>query len=645
MPRCGPLGRCDEYEVRNPSFYDHGKVIARTMSTSSLSKVRLDFLRNSLADRYAMEAFLGKGAFASVYLIHNRRLERLEALKVLSETHDGNTNLARRFVEEAKLVASLDHPNIVKVYDYGEVDGIIWCAMQYIDGPTLRDEITERHRFEPRAAASLVLPLLDALDYSHARGVVHRDIKPSNIILDRRGRPFLMDFGIAKSLQSTTRTLTGSIMGTPLYIAPEHVAGESTDGRSDLYSLSTTLYEMIAGVTPFDSRNVMQAMMRRLEENPEPLSTHRPDIEPRLEELILRGLARDRDSRFSTAGRMRRALFDEIGSDWERAKFPPLAEAPRHQKLEADSTVPVLPPTEISPADSRGHASPPPALSPPAKDLASPDTPTTLIQRREQGQNRRGWPLVFGFILLPLLGFLAWAIIDETAGSSSSARRDQAETPAPSSAAPPLGRVNTGSPSESPVAASPELPKNTARTEDSGPPEDTELRHSSAPEEALEETAKGSGPAAEEAGAVASPSPSQPAIDRPSQPAARQKAVSTDQPPRDAPPTRVLPPPRQAVTPPRILSQVEPSLDTEDAALCAGTSVVLTLKVDTVGQVSSTKVLRGVGARCDQAAKEAAFGYRFRPALDQEGNPIGGSVTLNVQFAAPNTAATSPGDQ
>ena len=197
------------------------------MPSNDPTDFRLNHLRQALGDRYEFEAFLGRGAFAAVYLVRNLQLGRFEALKVMSEAHDGDREFTRRFVEEAKLVASLDHPNIVKVYDFGEADGMTWYAMQYIDGPTLRAEINERLRLDPSAVARLAIPLLDALHYSHGQGVVHRDIKPSNVILDQRGRPYVMDFGIAKSAASALKTMTGSILGTPVYISPRTDVGRN----------------------------------------------------------------------------------------------------------------------------------------------------------------------------------------------------------------------------------------------------------------------------------------------------------------------------------------------------------------------------------------------------------------------------------
>ncbi len=303
--------------------------------TNKARQLRLSLLHQILGDRYQLKAYLGRGAFATVYLARNRHLERFEAIKVLSETLD-DRRLARRFVEEAKVVASLDHPNIVKVYDYGEVDGILWCAMQYVDGPTLRAELRTRGQIEQQQAIRLVLPLLEGLEHSHRHGIVHRDVKPSNILLSSEGRPYLMDFGIAKSTHGGLRTMTGNVLGTPHYIAPEQVAGGQIDGRADLYAISATLYELLSGRPPFSGETAVQTMLKRLKQDPEPLASLLPQVDPRLEAVVRRGLARDARKRFASAAEMHHhlAALQSASSD---NILVPRARAPQRRSTEINS--------------------------------------------------------------------------------------------------------------------------------------------------------------------------------------------------------------------------------------------------------------------------------------------------------------------
>src|SRR5512146_1418721 len=172
-------------------------------------------LQELLSGRYRIDGELGRGGFATVYRVWNVRLGRAEALKVLAPGHQADEDFPRRFMQEVRLAASLEHPSIVKVYDFGEAPGIYWYSMQLVDGRTLSGRLRQEGAIPEAEAARIAVPLLDALAYSHARGIVHRDIKPENVILDAEGRPYLMDFGIAKSQGSLDKTKQGFVMGTP----------------------------------------------------------------------------------------------------------------------------------------------------------------------------------------------------------------------------------------------------------------------------------------------------------------------------------------------------------------------------------------------------------------------------------------------
>ena len=246
-------------------------------------------LKELLADRYRIDRELGRGGFATVYQVWNPRLERSEALKVLAPGHQVDEDFSRRFTQEVRLAAALEHPSIVKVYDFGETGGIYWYSMQLVEGRTLSGEVRERGPLRERETARIAIPLLEALEYSHARGIVHRDIKPENIILDREGRPFLMDFGIAKSAGSLVKTQTGFLLGTPAYVAPEQAQGKKLDGRADLYALGVTLYKTVSGAYPFEASDPLQAVILRLTQPPRPLAEARPGDRP--------GLRRDRHAR------------------------------------------------------------------------------------------------------------------------------------------------------------------------------------------------------------------------------------------------------------------------------------------------------------------------------------------------------------
>ena len=181
--------------------------------------------------------------------------------------------------------------------------------MQYIEGPTLDAVAHSRGQLSDREVTTIAVPLLDALDYIHRRGIVHRDVKPGNIILDASGRPYLMDFGIAKTADSLKRTQTGVMVGTPAYLPPEVVAGAEPDGRSDIYSLGVTFYELVTGKMPFPCETTVQAIFSRLHSEPVPLAEHREGLNPDFQAIIMRSLERDPAKRFSTAADMRDGLL------------------------------------------------------------------------------------------------------------------------------------------------------------------------------------------------------------------------------------------------------------------------------------------------------------------------------------------------
>lgn len=283
------------------------------------AEARLAHLMSRLGDRYEFQSRLGQGGAGTVYEVLNRALGRREALKVLSESLGGDG--AARFVNEAKISASLDHPGIVKIHDVGQVDGRPWFSMQLVEGPTLSGLMEAGRRFDDEDLARLAIPLLEALAFSHAHGVIHRDIKPANILIGPHGRPILTDFGVAKTEENPLHTLTGHLLGTPAYASPEQALAEPVDARTDQYSLGITLYRVLAGRLPFTADQAIQTLVLRLKQDPEPLSLHRPDLDPGVTAVIMRALARDREARWPDATAMREALVaacEAVGLDWAR---------------------------------------------------------------------------------------------------------------------------------------------------------------------------------------------------------------------------------------------------------------------------------------------------------------------------------------
>src|SRR6266480_2686629 len=263
----------------------------------------VDTMINTLVDgRYRVLRKLGTGGMANVYLAEDQELGRRVAIKVLDDRHASDDQFVERFRREAKAAAALSHPNIVSIYDRGETDGTYYIAMEYLEGPNLK-ELVRQGTPSIRTAITFTREILSALRLAHRRGLVHRDIKPHNILVDAEGRLKVTDFGIARSGPSQM-TEVGSIIGTAQYLSPEQARGAPVDQRSDLYSIGIVLYEMLTGEVPFTGESPVEIAMRHLSDTPRPPSLLRPEIPPDLDMIVLRALAKNPEDRFQTAEEM-----------------------------------------------------------------------------------------------------------------------------------------------------------------------------------------------------------------------------------------------------------------------------------------------------------------------------------------------------
>lgn len=269
-------------------------------------------VREVLSPRYEFHSHLGRGGFASVWKVTNRRLGRVEALKVLADVRGEDAEFVERFTREAQIAAALDHPNIVRIHEFGCTDGIFWYSMQFVDGPTLADELRRGRTFSPGEVVEIVVQVLDALGVIHDRGVVHRDLKPANLVLDAAGRPYVMDFGIAKVDGPPGVTATGALMGTPAYLAPEALAGSPIDGRADLYALGVTAYEMLSGRLPYASVGTAHLLAERVLRAPLPLASAMPEVPPGLSRVVMQALSLRPEDRAQGAREMAAAWRDAL---------------------------------------------------------------------------------------------------------------------------------------------------------------------------------------------------------------------------------------------------------------------------------------------------------------------------------------------
>jgi serine/threonine protein kinase len=259
-------------------------------------------LENLQLGQYKLIEAIGHGGMATVYKAYQESLDRYVAVKVLHSNRD--PQFAARFKREARAIAAMQHHNILPIYDSGEQNGLLYFVMQYVDtGVTLHDMLGRP--IAPIEALRLIGHVLNALEYAHTRGVIHRDIKPANILMPSPTWALLADFGIAKLLNDSQHlTMTGFIIGTAAYMAPEQAAGKPIDARTDLYSLGVVLYEMLTGHVPFNAETPMGMLTMHVYEPPPPPRTFNPDISPLVEALLMRALEKDPNRRYQSAAEM-----------------------------------------------------------------------------------------------------------------------------------------------------------------------------------------------------------------------------------------------------------------------------------------------------------------------------------------------------
>src|SRR5512135_1629496 len=261
--------------------------------------------------RYTIRAEIGRGGFATVYQALDASLNREVALKVLHPQMSADRGFVERFRKEARTLASLRHAHIVTVYEVSEVEGRLFIAMELAHGPSLAQAIADRKRFPWIDALAVLKPVSEALDYAHGQGVVHRDLKPANVLLDAERGPLLTDFGFARLLgdSSTSMSLSGGILGTPAYIAPEVWELDMATPAADIYALGCIAYEMLTGVVLFPGKTPMQSM-RAHDHGPQFPAAWPADVPPGVDTVLQVALARKPESRYPKATTFWHALND-----------------------------------------------------------------------------------------------------------------------------------------------------------------------------------------------------------------------------------------------------------------------------------------------------------------------------------------------
>jgi len=341
--------------MRTPALDRAAKLIADSRRASSLVGRRIG--------QYELLSLLGIGGMGEVYLARDTRLGRKAALKLLPQEHTQDRDRVWRFEQEARAASALSHPNIITIYEIGEVGGTHYIATEYIEGQTLRQRMKE-HPMTPRDAVESGIQIAAALAAAHETGVVHRDIKPENVMLRRDGYVKVLDFGLAKLIEKlpvgrTTneaatwepvKTTPGLVIGTANYMSPEQVRGEEVDERSDVFSLGVVLYEMVAGCPPFLCATATEVMAAILHLEPTLLRRHAPDTPAELERITAKTLAKERQARYQTAVDLLIDLKNlklelEVETRLQRSPAP----VPIRQAEHADQTPNVPPVSNLAP--------------------------------------------------------------------------------------------------------------------------------------------------------------------------------------------------------------------------------------------------------------------------------------------------------
>ena len=310
----------------------------------------------STIGRYQIKRELGRGGMATVYLAFDPRFDREVAIKVLPREFLHDAVFRARFEREAKLIAALEDPAIVPVYDFGEEAGQPYLVMRYMAGGSLSDRL-QRGPLSLGEATDLLARIASALDKAHRSGVVHRDLKPANILFDRDGNPYIADFGIAKLLESSASFTSTGVIGTPAYMSPEQVEGERTlDGRSDVYALGIIVYELLAGKPPYDADTPMSVALMHLRLPVPHVHKAVPGLPAAVDQVVATALAKDREQRYPTAGALAAAMSGAADSS-----LPPTRLAPPPQRAESRPPLPPPPVRLSSESGSQGPSGPSPS--------------------------------------------------------------------------------------------------------------------------------------------------------------------------------------------------------------------------------------------------------------------------------------------
>ena len=298
----------------------------RRLPTYSGGVVRVDTTNGLVGTElagYLIESVIGRGGMGVVYLAEHRRLKRKVALKVLAPERAGNERFRRRFLEESRIAAGLNHPNVIPIHDADEADGVLFLAMRYVEGTDLRTLLAQEGRLEPARALRIVGQVGSALDAAHERLLVHRDVTAANVLVGADDHAYLCDFGLSKRSSSSASALSapGEVLGTVAYIAPEQIEHGDAGPSADIYSLGCLLYQCLTGAPPFERDSDLAVLWAHMQETPPPITTAAPELPVGLDAVFARALAKDPPERYPTCRDLvQAALASGIGP---AADLPP----------------------------------------------------------------------------------------------------------------------------------------------------------------------------------------------------------------------------------------------------------------------------------------------------------------------------------
>jgi len=368
---------------------------------------------------YRLESLIGHGGMSIVYRAQHLSLERTVALKLLAPQLSDDEAFRERFLRESRLAASLDHPNVIPIYEAGEEDGVFFIAMRFVEGLDLKTVLKREGSLPLDRTSSVISQVANALSAAHAKGLVHRDVKPANILMasgfgpEESDHVYLSDFGVVKHSASQPLTQTGMFVGTAEYASPEQIEGKDLDGRADVYALGCVLYECLTGDPAYDRDSEVALMYAHLLEPPPVPHEKRPDLPPEVDEVVAKGMAKNRDERYQSPRELAIAFRQAAGAPSTSIGATQLAGA-----TGAGATVMSGTPTTSPPAADAASPAEPPGVAPPP--AAPPTAPAPAAPAAAGGPSRRTWLIVGGIIAaLVIAGAIVGAVLAFSGGSSS----------------------------------------------------------------------------------------------------------------------------------------------------------------------------------------------------------------------------------